>query len=213
MPECLEDTLTSDELNLFHSLDSPVKIQAFLDTVEYPATERNRCPVNVMRDRQGHCLDGALFAAAALRRLGYPPRLVDIFPHPGMDDDHVLAVFQKNGCWGAVAKSNFVGLRYREPVYRSLRELAMSYFEFFFNVDGVKTLRTITRPVNLAKLDHLGWECQDSGADTVEHRLLSLRRFPLISADMAAGLELVDPLTYKAGTMATNPAGLYKPKP
>jgi hypothetical protein len=211
MPGFLEDTLTPDELDLFHSLDRPVKIQAFLDTIEYPATERNRCPLNVIHDRQGHCLDGALFAAAALRRLGYPPLLVDIFPDAGMDDDHVLAVFRKNECWGAVAKSNFVGLRYREPVYRNLRELAMAYFEFYFNVNGVKTLRTFTRPLYLRRLDHQGWEYQDAGADAVERCLLGQRRYPLISIDAAAGLELVDPLTYKAGTLATNPAGLYQP--
>jgi hypothetical protein len=128
-----------------------------------------------------------------------------------MDDDHVLAIFQRGGRYGAVAKSNFVGLRYREPVYHSLHELIMSYFEQFYNVDGVKTLRTYAPPLNLSRFDRLGWEWQDSGADVIEKALLARRRIPLISAEMAASLAPVDELTYKAGLMVANHDGLYKP--
>src|SRR5439155_793750 len=91
------------------------------------------------RERVAHCYDGALFAAAALRRLGHPPLLVNMYAE--RDDEHLLAVFKQAGHWGAVAKSNFVGLRYRDPIYRTLRELVMSSFQDYFNVQGDKTLR------------------------------------------------------------------------
>jgi hypothetical protein len=166
----------------------------------------------VLRDRQAHCLDGALFAAAALYRLGHAPVLVDMLPEPGTDDDHVLAIVKQKGCFGAVAKSNFAGLRYREPVFGTLRELVMSYFEFFFNVDGKKTLRSYTVPLRLGAFDHSNWMWSDEGADAVEKRLLRLRKIPLLDEEMAAFLSPVDPLTYKAGMLGVNEAGLYRPK-
>lgn len=211
MNETLEHHLEPDQKELLITLSSPRKIQDFLDTTAYSPEYANRCPLQVIRDRQAHCLDGALFGAAALRRIGYPPLVVDMFPDPGMDDDHVLAIFQQNGCWGAVAKSNFVGLRYRDPVYSSLRELVMSYFEQFFNINGVKTLRTRTRPVNLSRFDRYAWEWTNSGADVIEKALLKQKRYPLISAACASCLAPVDELTYKAGVMIANWDGVYKP--
>lgn len=208
----LENYLNEEGLQLLHSLDHPNKIQAFLDSIPYSAEDRNRCPLNVLDDRQAHCLDGALFAAAALRRLGDPPLLVDMYPDPGMDDDHVLAIFRRHGRLGAIAKSNFVGLRYREPVYRSLRELVMSYFDDFFNINGVKTLRYYTRPLKLSAFDRLDWLVSDVGADAIERRLLQLRRIPLMSPEAAANLAPVDALSYKAGMLNVDYAGLYKPK-
>lgn len=212
MKETLEDHLSAEGRALLAGMDTPVKIQAFLDTCSYVAEYDNRCPARVLAERRAHCLDGGLFAAAALRRLGFAPVVVDIFPDPGMDDDHVLAIFKLRGRYGAVAKSNFVGLRYREPVYPSLRALIFSYFEQFYNVDGVKTLRTFARPLNLGRFDRLGWEWQDAGADAIEKALLALPRQALITPEMAASLAPVDELTYKAGLLAANFDGLYKPK-
>ncbi len=208
----IESHLPSEQREILAGLNTPVKIQAFLDTCSYVAEYDNRCPARVLAERRAHCLDGGLFGAMALRRLGFPPVVVDIFPDPGMDDDHVLAIFKRNGRYGAVAKSNFVGLRYREPVYHTLRELIMSYFEQFYNINGVKTLRAYALPLNLARYDTLGWEWQDSGADAIEKLLLARRRIPLISPEMAASLAPVDELTYKAGLMVANFEGLYKPK-
>lgn len=212
MKETLESHLASEQRDILSSLNSPDKIQAFLDTCAYVPEYTNRCPARVIVDRKAHCLDGALFAAAALRRLGYPPVVVDIFPEPGMDDDHVLAIFRRGGRYGAVAKSNFVGLRYREPVYHNLRELIMSYFEQFFNVNGIKTLRTYAPALNLSRFDKLNWEWADSGADEIEKVLLARKRIPLVTPEMAAQFTPVDPLTYKAGLLVANEAGLYKPK-
>jgi hypothetical protein len=212
MPSELENHFTPDQRLQWSNLDHPAKIQAFLDATPYSAEDRNRSPLQVMQDRQAHCLDGALFAAAALRRLGHAPRLVDLYPDPGMDDDHVLAIFQRDGRYGAVAKSNFTGLRYREPVFRGLRELVMSYFEDFFNVNGVKTLRTYTRPLSLKAFDRLHWEWTEAGADAIEQRLLDLKRIPLLTAEMAAAFSPMDELSYKAGMLNVNYQGLYKPK-
>jgi hypothetical protein len=198
--------------DLLRRLDHPAAIQAYLDSVPYSPEERNRCPLNVVRDGTAHCLDGGLFAAAGLRRLGYAPRLVDLQPDPGRDDDHVLAIYQVSGLYGCLAKSNYPGLRAREPVYRSLRELAMSYFEFFFNLHGEKSLRYYTPPFDLSRLDALGWEWQDAGADAVEARLKTLRRTPLLPEGAAVRLSRVDPLSEKAFTLGVNWDGVYRPK-
>ncbi len=206
-----EHFLSDAQRAVMDGLDSPLRVQAFLDSTVYGAENVNRCPLSVLRDGVAHCLDGALFAVAALRRLGYPPLVVDLLPAPGTDDDHVLAVFQCEGRWGAVAKSNFVGLRFREPVYCNLRELSMSYFESYFNIDGLKTLRGYTRPFNLAALDRLGWMWSDAGADAVEKRLYTLKAIPLLSETVAARLSPVDEITYRAGMLVVNPAGLYQP--
>lgn len=212
MTDNLEQYLDPEQRRLLASLTCPERIQAFLDETPYSPEDANRCPLRVLQDRQAHCLDGGVFAAMALRRLGYPPLIVDLLPDPGADDDHVLAVYRRNGAYGAVAKSNFVGLRYREPVYRTLRELVLSYFDVYFNVNGVKTLRGYTRPFNLAALDRLDWTCRDEGADAIEKRLAGLHHISLLTPEMVAELSPMDKLTYDANTLGTNPAGLYKPR-
>jgi hypothetical protein len=211
MIDALEDCPELRQRELFLDLSSPAAIQAFLDEIPYSAENANRCPLRVWQDRTAHCLDGALFAAAALRRLGYPPVVVDLLPEPGSDDDHVLAIYKRDGLWGAVAKSNFVGLRFREAIHRTLRELVLSYFEDFFNVKGQKTLRAYTAPLNLSIFDDQGWMRRDAGVDAIEHRLSRARRVPLLTPQMVSHLSPVDQRSYAAGMLGTNPAGLYKP--
>jgi hypothetical protein len=208
----LESQLSAAQREIWQGLTSPRAIQDFLDTTTYSPEYANRSPLQVLQDRQSHCLDGGIFGAAALRRLGDPPLLVDLFPDPGRDDDHVLAIFKRHGRYGAVAKSNYAGLRYRDPVYLTLRELAMSYFESFYNIYAEKTLRTYTRPLNLKSLDQYDWMTTTSGADAIERRLLELPRIPLITPKMAAGLAKVDQRAFEAGRLGVNEAGLYQPK-
>jgi hypothetical protein len=207
----LTSRLTSEQREALESLRTPVLIQAYLDDTPYSPENANRSPLRVMQDRLAHCLDGGLFAAMALRRLGFPPLIVDLLPEPGRDDDHVLAIFKIDGCYGALAKSNYVGLRYREPVFRSLRELVMSYFEVFFNTEAEKTLRSYTRPIYLAAYDRMDWLWNDAAADAVEASLKTLKTIPLVTPRQVARLEKVDPLSQKAGLLVANPAGLYKP--
>ena len=133
MQRLIETQLTSSERKVLDGLNSPIKIQSFLDTIPYSEDEFYRCPLRVLRERKAHCFDGALFAAMALRRIGYPPLILELIPN-GRDDDHILALFKHHDHWGAVAQSNFTGLRFREPIYRSLRELVMSYFEDYFQL-------------------------------------------------------------------------------
>jgi len=192
----------------FAGLDSPLQIQAFLDTLPYSDEEIYRCPARVVADRKAHCFDGALFAAAALCWLGHPPRILDIVAV--RDDDHILALYQRFGCWGAVAKSNFTGLRFREPVYRSLRELVMSYFESYYNALGEKTLRAYTVPLNLQSFDRQGWMTNDAVMDDIARRLDEIRRFPAVTEAMVAALSPVDPRSKEAGMLGVNLAGLYK---
>jgi hypothetical protein len=205
----LEHVLGRRDLKVLVGLESPLKIQAFLDRIPYSADPIYRCPRRVLQDRKAHCYDGALFAAAMLRRLGYPPLILDMFAV--RDDDHILALYKKDGLWGAVAKSNFVGLRYREPIYRTLRELVMSYFELFFNVDRQKTLRSYTVPLNMSTFDRLDWMVRDEPLDTVAQRLDEIRRIPLLSERSIQGLCLTDERSYRAGMEGVNRAGLYKP--
>jgi len=195
---------------LLSSLSTPEAIQTYLDSLPYVSEELNRSPLRVIRDRQCHCLDGALLAALALRQLGHLPRIIDLVPEPDIDDDHVLAIFQVKGCYGAVAKSNFVGLRYREPVYRSLRELVMSYFDVFYNVDGLKTLRAYTRPLNLAAYDRFVWQTSEAGVEKIVKRLYSQKTIPVIEPSRAAGLSRMDKRSYEAGMLGLNFEGLYK---
>jgi len=128
----------------------------------------------------------------------------------GRDDDHLLALYQVEGYWGAVAKSNFVGLRYREPIYRTLRELVMSYFEQYFNVAGEKTLVGYTRPLNLKAYDRQDWTVRDEPLDLIAQRLDEIPKVMVITPAMVARLSLVDERSYQAGLLGVNEAGLYR---
>lgn len=205
------ETVLPDEMQLLLSnLSTPEAIQTYLDSLPYVSEELNRSPLRVIHDRQCHCLDGALLAALALRLIGHPARIIDLVPEPDVDDDHVLAIFQVQECYGAVAKSNFVGLRYREPVYRTLRELVMSYFDVFYNVDGLKTLRAYTRPLNLAAYDRYAWQTSEAGVEKVVKRLYGQKTIPVMEPGRAAGLSRMDKRSYEAGMLGLNYEGLYK---
>src|SRR5438874_5802796 len=142
---------TSRELRTLRALKSPAGIQRFLDELPYNLSFTARSPQKVLRDRTASCLEGGIFAAAALRIIGFRPLIFDL--EAEQDTDHVVAIFKRRGHWGAVAKSNFTGCRYREPVYRNPRELAMSYFNANFNPRRQRTLPPYSRPVNLARFD------------------------------------------------------------
>jgi hypothetical protein len=145
----------------------------------------------------------------ALRRIGYAPLILELIPNE-RDDDHLLALFKQQTFWGAVAKSNFTGLRYREPVYRNLHELVMSYFEDFFNSIGEKTLRGYRGPIHLVTFDHLDWMSSDAGLEELAGGMDRYLIYPILTDDMAARLSLVDDRSLRAGLMEANPAGLFK---
>ncbi len=207
-----EKNLSKAEKEFFDSLRTPALIQAFLDQTRYPSGSENRSPLEVYRQRTAHCLDGGLFAVTALRRIGFPPLIIDLQPDPGMDDDHVLALYKIDGCWGAVAKSNYSGLRFREAIHRSLRELVISYFDDFFNLNGVKSLRYYTRPVKLGRFDGFEWMTSSRGVDWVESYLKKLKLIPLLTPDQIALLSPIDQRSFNAGSLGVNPEGSYQPK-
>jgi hypothetical protein len=194
------DEFTAAERAEFRRLATPEKIQRFLDELPYnkePHGPTCRSPRRVLRDRTAHCMEGALFGAAALRMLGHPPLLLDF--EAVRDDDHVLAIFRDHGHWGALAKSNYSGLRYREPVYRTLRELGMSYFEHYYNLKREKTLRKYSRPVNLRRFDGLGWMTAEEDVWTIPEYLVTVKHTRLLRAGLAARLGRVDDRLFAAG--------------
>jgi hypothetical protein len=202
-------TFSPEELALIDRLASPEKIQTFLLGLPYSAEERYRSPRSVLRDRIAHCFDGALFAAAALRAIGYPPLIVEMLPNE-RDDDHLIAVYKAGRYWGSVAKSNYAGLTYREPVHRTLRELVMSYFEQFYNVAREKTLRGYTFPMNLRAFDDINWMGSDERLDDVADGLDRTRRVRILTLSMIRKLALLDERSYRAGLAGANPEGLFK---
>jgi hypothetical protein len=206
-----ESYLTKTEARRIAGLTTPFKIQEFLDGVDYSEEVRYRCPLTVLHDMKGHCFDGAVFAAAMLRRIGHPPLILDIIPNDN-DDDHILALYKVNGHWGAVAKSNYTGLRFREPIHRTVRELIVSYFEVFFNAVGEKTMRAYTRPLSLTKFDKLQWEINDEGMDAIGERLDEIQKFKPLTPAMIQNLSFADERSVKAGLMGAKAAGLFKAK-
>jgi hypothetical protein len=199
------NSLSRAERGKLRQLRTPDKIQRFLDCGLGYNKEKDgetcRSPRRVLRDGIAHCMEGALLAAAALRVNGFPPLLVDL--EAVRDDDHVLAVFQQRGRWGAMAKSNYAGLRYREPVYRNLRELVMSYFEHYYNPKGEKTLRRYSRPVNLARFDRIGWMTAEEELWAIPEYLLVVSHTALLTTVIERRLTRMDERLYKAGMVGS----------
>jgi hypothetical protein len=203
-----DNAWTKGELALLRPLSSPARIQAYLDGLTYRPEDDPGCPRRVMEERKANCYDGAIFAAAALRRIGHAPLLLDM--RAVRDDDHVLAVFRGEGHFGAVAKSNFVGLRFRDPIYRTLRELVVSYFEDYFNAEGEKTLRAWSGLLDLRRFDHLNWTFSDAPLQYISDRLDALAHYPLLTKKMERRLSPVDGRSMRAGMLGTRPEGLYR---
>ena len=188
--------LTHAELRKLRSLKDPHGIQRFLDDMPYHLADTAWSPRLVLRENTSHCLEGAIFAAAALRANGFPPLLLDF--EADHDTDHVMAIYRVNGHWGAIAKSNFTGCRYREPVYRSLRELAMSYFNLYFNLRRERTMRTFSRPVNLRRFDHLQWMTTEKPVWFIVNYLFEIHHYKLLRPGMAKRLHRVDERLFQA---------------
>jgi hypothetical protein len=190
---------TRHELRALRAFRDPAGIQRALDAMPYHLATTAWSPRRVLRERTAHCLEGAIFAAAALRVLGFPPLLLDL--EAVQDSDHVVAVFRSRGHWGAIAKSNFAGLRYREPVYRTPRELAMSYFEDYMNLRGERTLRAFSRPVNLAAFDrrHSGWMTSGGEMWWIAEHLVRVPHTRLLTPAMIRGLSTVGRRSLSAG--------------
>jgi hypothetical protein len=190
--------LTRHETSFLKRLSPPWRIQRFLDACAYDVKGAGcRSPRRVLRERRVQCMDGALFAAAALRVQGHRPLIVDL--ESVRDDDHVLAVFRQRGLWGAVARSNYSGLRYREPVHDTLRSLVLSYFEWYHNLRHEKTLRRFSRPVDLSRFDRRRWMTAEDDLWDIPEYLVDVRHETVLAREAIERLGTVDRRTFAAG--------------
>ncbi len=189
-------------------IKTPFDVQEFLFSMPYNAEERDRSPLNVILDQQCHCLDGGFLAAILLWNLGFKPLVLDLTPAPGLDDDHVLALFQIEGRWGAVAKSNFLELGFREPVFKNIRELAMSYFEHYMSTARQKTLRGYTRPMDLSALNP-AWMWDESAANRLYKKFYTRKSIPLITNSMEQRLNPVRKNIFQAETLETDMSWVF----
>jgi hypothetical protein len=189
--------LSREDLRTLRALKTPALIQRFVDGLTYQYADTAWSPQRVLRERKGHCLEGALLAAAALRVNGRPPLLMDL--EAVRDDDHVVAVYREGGLWGGIAKSNFAGLRFRAPIYRTLRELALSYFEHYYNLRGERTLRAYAGPVNLERLDGRQWMTAEEDVWSAPELLIAARHYALFPDKVARALPRLDRRSFEAG--------------
>lgn len=189
------------ELKILRSLNTPKKIQDFLDAMPMNFDDDScKSPRGVLRERTAMCMEGAMFAAAALRRIGHPPLVMDLKAVP-KDVDHVVAVYQLHGCWGAISKTNHGVLRYREPIYRTIRELALSYFHEYFLDNGSKTMRSYSRPIDLSRFDDEEWMTTDRNLWDIAGYVDSVRHYPLLSLAQIRNLRKADPIERQMGKL------------
>lgn len=200
---------TAAEAALLRKLDAPAKIQDWLNRIAYDAEPGTASPRRVLREKKANCFEGALFAAAAMRFHGRPPLIVDMRSHN--DDDHVLAIFKRGPAWGCVAKSNFTVLRFREPVYRTIRELMASYFDVYFNAIGEKTLREYSGPFDLRRFDGRSWMTTEEDISWIGDALDRARHSRFMTPSQVRGLHRADPALVRAGLAGADPAGLFNP--
>ena len=192
--------LTKKELAIFKKLSTPIKIQDFLDS--FPMNwekeeETYMSPRLSLREKKMHCLEGALVAGLALWLKGEEPLLLDL--KASGDDDHIVTLYQRNGYWGAISKTNHSALRFRDPVYKSIRELAMSFFhEYFVNETGKKSLRFYGQPLNLKKLG-TDWITTEENLDFIAEALDNVRHFPCFPKSNLKLIRPADEMERKAG--------------
>ncbi len=193
------------ELEIFKKLNSPKKIQDFLDIIPINFEKHGETcmsPRMLLKTRKCHCIEGAMFAAAALRFHGYKPLVVDM---KGTKDDwdHVIAVFKKDKKWGCITKTNHVVLRYREPVYNSIRELVMSYFhEYTDDKDkGKKTLRSFSMSVDLSKFDNKNWMTDEKDLWYINDYLDEVKHYQILTRKQIKNLRKTDKIEIDMGKL------------
>ena len=195
--------LEKEELKILKKLNTSKKIQDFLNKMKKNFGEKgntNLSPMSVLEKRICHCVEGAVLAALALRGNGFPPLVMDLTANK-YDFDHVVAVFKKYGKWGAISKTNYAALRYREPIYNSIRELALSYFHEYIDDYGEKSLRSFSLPVNLRRFDRLGWMTTKEDINYVPKYLAKVKHFPILNRRQIMYLRKPDEKGIKAGKL------------
>ncbi|HXZ97316.1 MAG TPA: hypothetical protein VEG37_09780 [Burkholderiales bacterium] len=194
--------LTKAEYAVLSRLSTPHRIQNFVSALRANFERKGDTCLSVrqvLKRRHAHCVEGAMVAACALWIHGDPPLLLDL--KATHDFDHVVALFRRGGCWGAISKSNHAQLRYRNPVYRTLRELSMSYFHEYANNKGQLTLRSYSRAFNLRKVDPRLWVTNGSNCWDIPEMLDEIRHYPLVTRKQVRLLYHRDAMERKAGKL------------
>jgi len=191
----IRSVLSPAEKRIFARLRTPQKIQDYLDKIPVNfelSGETYMSPRRMLRERAAHCFEGALFAAAVLAYHGQKPLLLDL-KTSAEDEDHVVALFRANGRWGAISKTNHAVLRYRDPVYKNVRELAMSYFHEYFMRSGKKTMRSYSLPFDLSKFSPETWITAGQNLDTLAAKLDFSKHIPIATAKQLRALRRATP--------------------
>ena len=192
-----------EELKAIKRLNSPKKIQDFINGLRINFEEKgDSCmsPKMVLKNKKAHCIEGAILAAAILKVQGFKPLIMDLEAND-KDFDHVVAVFRQGGFWGAISKTNHAVLRYREPVYGTIRELVMSYFHEYFLDDGKKTLRRYSLPVDLSRFDKKGWIGSEEDVWYIPEYLTRIKHFNILNKSQIKLLRKADKLEIGAGKL------------
>jgi hypothetical protein len=193
----------SAEQKLYHRLSTPAKLQDFLNRlpVNFEATGVTcMSPRQVLQTKKAHCLEGALLAACALQFHGHQPLLLDLRPLQP-DEVHVVALFKIKGYWGGISKTNHAVLRFREPVYKTIRELVMSYFHEYFLDNGEKMLRDYAGPINLSRFDNLNWQTADSDVWYIDKYLNRIKHYKILELWQERQLRKADDIEIAAGKL------------
>lgn len=192
---------TGEEIKLLKSLNSPAKIQDWLDKIDPNfeiSGETALSPRRVMKEKKAHCLEAALFGATAFWYHGLPPLILDLVSS-SRDVDHVVVLFKVKGNWGALGKTNHAVLRYREPVYKTPRELAMSFFHEYFTDDGIKTLRSFSVPIDLSKRRDVSWITEEKDIWYMIDYINAQPHHNILTASSIHRLRKAHPTEIKAG--------------
>lgn len=205
----IKKNFSKEEINFFKQFKNPFDIQIFLNKINYNPDYITRSPKKIIDYKMANCFEGALFAAAALRFQGFKPLIVDLMAEN--DDDHVIAIFKINNCYGAVAKSNTTLLRFREPVFKSIRELVLSYFEFYFNTNGEKSLRSYSNPVDLSKFDKYNWMTTEEDLEFIGDYLFKIYHHPILPKNLIKKLSIADKEVVDLCFSGSIPEGLFVP--
>lgn len=190
---------TKKELALLKRLNTPAKVQDYLNTLKFNFEKQGetcKSPVRVVRTKSAHCLEGAILGAYILSQHGFEPLVLHL--QTTTDDyDHVIAPFKIKGYWGALSKTNHGVLRYREPIYRDIRELVMSYFHEYFLPNGKKTLRRYSVPLSLKKFKN--YETSEEDLWVIDKALDKVKHHNILQNDQMKNLRRADKIEIKAG--------------
>ncbi len=192
---------TTGEIKILDKLNTPQKIQDYLNKLPInfeQSGDTARSPREVLRLGEAHCMEGALLAATALWYHGHKPLLLDLVTTPN-DDDHVVAIFKQNSCYGAISKTNHAVLRYREPVYKTVRELALSYFHEYFKDNGKKTLRKFSKPFDLSKMKDKSWLVSTKNLWEINNALDDSYHYEILNKRQLKNLRKAEPIEIEAG--------------